>query len=603
MRVIFLILIFLFNLNAYEIYKDLDSNLGIDEILTKEFEKKEDLNFGATKSTIWIKFKLENSENYDIEKFLHINLPFLESVNLYEIGKNIKISKNGVTVPIENRDIKTHHILFKITIKANSEKDIYLRVNSRTAKFIVSTFYEKSKIISFLNIYSAFIGGYLSILGVLFIYNFFIYLYLREKVYLYYIIYIGVFLIHQLFFTAFILNFLNVENYYYLFFTFIITLKIVAILFIRSILETKKNLKILDKVLIFFLFTIFLEFILLAIDTVIEVKFHSITTMLLAVLALIVAIVSVIKGVRGAKIFLIAWIIFLVSVFITGLSATDIIPTNFFVSNALQIGSVTEVVLFSLILAYRVNILKEEKIRAISELSQKDKLLHIQSKFATIGETLCNIEHQWRTPLSRIGSKIGELEVYLDYKGVPNREFLDNFTKDTQILIEYMSKTVSDFRNFYTPTSKAKEFYLKDSIYKAISLMDFFSEKHNIKINLDMSINPIIYGYESEFSQVILNILSNAKDIFIERKIKNPQIDIYVIEVDKKIEIKIIDNGGGIDSEVIDKIFDPFYSQKLQKSTGLGLYMSKVIIEERMRGKLEVKNIQNGSEFTLLLKD
>lgn len=601
MKIIFLILIALFNLYAYEVYEDLESNLSINQIIKKEFSKRDSLAFGATESTIWIKFRLQNSNSYDMDKFLHVNMPFLDSVDLYEIDESIKESKNGTKVPIKKRDIETYHILFKIALKANSQKEIYLKVSSKTAKFIVPTFYEsESEILNFISNYSAFTGGYLLIAGVLFIYNLFIYLYLRDKVYLYYIIYIASFFTHQLFYTGYINNYFHFQNYSYIVFLCAIAVTLTIIFFTKVILETKKNLKFLNLILNIYIAITLFEIVLLYTDTILEIKLRSISTVFVGIIVFIVAIASIVRGVRGAKVFLGAWSVLLITGVLQGLGTSKLLPTNFFLSNVLQIGSMTEIILFSIILAYRVNILKEERIKALNEVSQKDRLLNIQSKFATIGETLCNIEHQWRSPLSKIGAKVSELEVELDYNGVPDKKFLDNFAKESQSLIEYMSNTVSDFRNFYTPTSKAKEFYLKDSISKALSLMKFFSEKYSIKIDLDMSINPKIYGYESEFSQVILNILSNAKDIFIEREIKNPTINIDVKESYKKIEIRIVDNARGIGKDIIDKIFDPFYSQKLSQSSGLGLYMSKVIIEERMRGELQVKNIVGGTEFKII---
>jgi signal transduction histidine kinase len=248
-----------------------------------------------------------------------------------------------------------------------------------------------------------------------------------------------------------------------------------------------------------------------------------------------------------------------------------------------------------------VNILKEEKIKAISDLKEKDDILHLQSRFATIGETLCNIEHQWRTPLSKIGVKISRLEMELDYNENPDTNLLRTITKESSNLLQHMSQTVSDFRNFYTPTSNPENFYIKDSLLKVISIMNFFTDKYHINIELKANSNPQFYGYESEFSQVILNIISNANDILLEREISNPKILITLKEIEDRIEITISDNALGINSEVIEQIFAPFYSKKSTKSTGLGLYMSKIIIEKRMLGTLSVKNIDGGTEFKILL--
>ena len=600
---IFSVFLIVLNLNAYEVYKDRDSNLTIETILNLKFETRDSLNFGATDSTIWIKFNLINSENRDIDKFLHVNMPFLESVNLYEIDKEIKVTKNGNSIPIDDKEIKTHHNIFKVPLLANETKEIYLRVESKTSKFIVTSFLESEEdAISFIANYNSFIVSCLAILAVLFIYNLFIYLYLKERVYFYYILYIGSFLLQQLLYTSFIFNYIHIHNYFYMLYISSIISIIFAVLFARSILETKKYLKVWDRVLLGFIALLILEFFVLFINEQLQVKLMSLSSMTLSFLVFVVAIAAIRAGVKVAKPFLFAWSVFLGSLLLTGLFITKIIPAHFLLSNALQIGSLTEITLFSLILAYRIHLLKEDKLKAIDEIRIKDKVLNTQSKFATIGETLCNIEHQWRSPLSQLSAKTSELDAHIRYAGVPNKVFLESFIKHNNETLEYMSGLVSDFRNFYTPNSKIVKFQVKESILSAINLIEYYTKKEAIEIAFDVEENPSTYGYPNEFTQVILNLLSNAKDIFIERKIQNPKIEIDIKVIRDKIEVRVIDNGGGIDSEIVDKIFDPFFSSKDEKSSGIGLYMSKVIIKDRMGGDIRVKKEKDKTIFKIILE-
>ncbi len=260
----------------------------------------------------------------------------------------------------------------------------------------------------------------------------------------------------------------------------------------------------------------------------------------------------------------------------------------------------------------QLNFSLQDRIKkAVQESQSKDKILEQQAKMAQMGELLSMIAHQWRQPLGSIAStaislrsKI-ELEKYDLSKADEREEFLQYLLQKLDNIENYtnsLSTTIDDFKNFHNPQ---KELFREDisiPIKKAIDIMQNAFHNHNITLIESYHDNYIIEHYPNEIMQVILNILNNAHGNFKEKSIQNPLITLKVKEQGEAIMIEIGDNGGGIDESIITKIFDPYFSTKNEKNgTGLGLYMSKTIIEKHHQGRLSVRNKNGGATFTILL--
>ena len=175
--------------------------------------------------------------------------------------------------------------------------------------------------------------------------------------------------------------------------------------------------------------------------------------------------------------------------------------------------------------------------------------------------------------------------------------------KDGNRLIKYMSQTIDDFRHFFEPNQTKTSFSVPQYVQNAIHIIEASFTYYHIELEVKRDATlPSILGYASEFSQVILNLLDNAKDVLIERDIQNPKIHIHITHVKKNIIITIQDNAGGINEEYIDKIFDIYFSTKRKKGgSGLGLYMSKLILERKEMGTITVTNGKEGAIFTIKL--
>jgi signal transduction histidine kinase len=230
---------------------------------------------------------------------------------------------------------------------------------------------------------------------------------------------------------------------------------------------------------------------------------------------------------------------------------------------------------------------------------EKDELLIMQSRLASMGEMISNIAHQWRQPLNKISLLMNNIRIEKALNPEINEE---KYYQSIEESLNYMSKTIDDFRHFFSSSEEKKTFCIKDVIEQSISIVDVSLEDKNIELKLNLMYEPYIYGINSEFSQVIINILNNAKDVLVINNIEKPFIYIDQYIENDEVIIKICDNGGGIDKEIIHKVFDPYFTTKHKnQGTGIGLYMSKIIIEKKMSGILKVENGENGACFSIIL--
>ena len=237
----------------------------------------------------------------------------------------------------------------------------------------------------------------------------------------------------------------------------------------------------------------------------------------------------------------------------------------------------------------------------ITEQTNKDKQLLQQSRMAQMGEMISMIAHQWRQPLNMISISTASIQFDILF----NKNDKDKLNKTLDSIADYsqhLSDTIDDFRNFYKTDKQIDVELIKKPIARALKIIrdSLLSDKIEIIENYQ-STNKISI-FSNEILQVILNILKNSQDNFYEKKIKNPKIIILCEDTQDGITVNICDNGGGISEDIITEIFNPYFSTKGEKNgTGLGLYMSKMIIEEHHKGILEVNNYNNGVCFKIKL--
>ncbi len=246
------------------------------------------------------------------------------------------------------------------------------------------------------------------------------------------------------------------------------------------------------------------------------------------------------------------------------------------------------------------------------EQINKDKTHQLiqQSRFAQMGEMISMIAHQWRQPLSVISATTLAMQMKLEldkdqYFSSNNDKkllkYLINNFKKINNSTQYMSQTIDDFRYFFKPHKKATKFYISDAYDQAQVILEQNFKNNKIKVELYLEDLEPIYSFENEIIQVFINLLKNAKDALVENKISDPLIEISISSQKQTQSVKISDNAGGIKNDKLDMIFDPYYSTKSKNGTGLGLYMSKMIIEEHCHGEIIVTNIHKGACFEVIL--
>ncbi len=240
----------------------------------------------------------------------------------------------------------------------------------------------------------------------------------------------------------------------------------------------------------------------------------------------------------------------------------------------------------------------------ITEVTQQKQLLNQQAKLAEMGDMIAAIAHQWNEPLVELSAIVQDLQMNF-LEGSIDKQEIEKFVKDSMIQIQYMSNTIKDFRNFLKPSKVKKEFSLKkafDEIYEIIGKQIFYANINLVFMVEGSEEDITLFGYENEFKQVLLNLINNAKSKIINLNQKNKKFLLEIIASSKDdILIKVRDNAGHIDESIIESIFDPYFTTK-KDGTGLGLYVAKIIIEDKMQGKISVQNIgKDIVEFTLYL--
>jgi C4-dicarboxylate-specific signal transduction histidine kinase len=238
---------------------------------------------------------------------------------------------------------------------------------------------------------------------------------------------------------------------------------------------------------------------------------------------------------------------------------------------------------------------------ALAELRQRDQLLIQQGRLAAMGEMINNIAHQWRQPLNNIGLIVQSLRICYDAGKLTAAEMDLEITKAMNLIL-HMSNTIDDFRNFFRLDKHKQELPIGRLVKRSLDFLSAALNDCQIMVRLDVEEDVTATGYQNEYGQALLNILANAKDALLERKVADPQIIIHVRRENNRSVVTIRDNGGGIAEEILPKIFDPYFTTKEpNKGTGIGLYMSKVIIEQNMGGRLTARNVDEGVEFRIEL--
>ncbi len=424
------------------------------------------------------------------------------------------------------------------------------------------------------DLYSVKLLLYFFLFGLIFmtaIYNGALYLYNREKSFLYYMLMqlfmVGILVYQTDIVEIYVMGNAEDEEIAIFFYFILVELAIIFILFfIRAFLETKKYLPFHDKILRYITIFAFVDLVLFFVPIMLILKIYS----FILLYVIVVAWFRFRQGYKPALFFLYGWSALMVGVFVS-----DFLPDNSLAIDSVVIGSTIEALFLAIAISYKMREIKNEKEE------QKELLIH-QSRLASMGEMLGNIAHQWRQPLSRLGY------ILMNIESKDKAQRHTRKLKEASNQLEFMSQTIDDFRDFYKPDKEKETFNLLEETQKVLALLDF----KEIEIVVETKEEVSILNHKNGYKQVLLNLLTNAKDILKNRAVPFPKI---IIKIEKNA-ITVSDNAGGIKLENIQRIFEPYFSTKSQ-GLGIGLYMSKVIVEKNMGGKMRVENTKEGASF------
>ncbi len=359
-----------------------------------------------------------------------------------------------------------------------------------------------------------------------------------------------------------------------------ISIVVFSLLFIREFLNLSKNSKKL-------LFIIKIILFLMGIDLLILLFFnHAFFIRLIPVFVFIWFIVSESKRCIEKKdsafwFFYYGWHFVIVMAILVYTEAVNFIKDDF---PFLHITLALEAMIMSMAIAYQIKLLEDEK-------REHQSLLLQQSRLASMGEMIATIAHQWRQPLTHLSFILMNIKKNLSDPSKAKQKL-----QQANEQISYMSTTIDDFRNFYNPSKNKEEFTVSEAVKDTFKIIKPSLENNKITFSIETREDFKIYGNKNELQQVLLNLINNAKDALITDNIAKPSIEMVI----KKPFVSISDNAKGISSQIESKIFEPYFSTKY-KSDGIGLYISKTVIEKEFNGTISVQTTQKGTTFKLLL--
>lgn len=570
----------------------------------KEFKpfNEESKSLGFHNTSLWIGVELVNKS--DEKTFLSLINTSLERVELftYKDDALIATAKSGILIQKEKKDLDSFEPRFKLNV-VGSPVIYLLKINS-LSPLIAPVYIGEEAVLMHMQLpgiilFSIFTGVVFS----LFYYNLFLYFSTKERDYaLYtgYIFFIFILIVYMREYLHFWPGLSSSSDMIFEIFS-LEGVSLFLLLFTLKFFNIQRSAPKLYKTSLTVGITASTLYLVTPYISSIGQVINILILATINILSLYIGLINYFKEYAPSKYFLLALCGSLIGSFIFVGMINGFLSYNVFTDSAMLAGTAWEVIFFSLALGYKIKLLHIERNEAISKLKVQEKMLFLQSRQASVGELVGNIAHQWREPIAEIGSIQTNLKATLLFKGGIAKEKLLNSIEQSYNILRHLSDTIDIFYRFFRHKSSDKEeFSINEEIINIQKMVHYSLEVENITLKYDSQTNISVFGDKGEFSNALLNIVLNAKDVLVDRKIVKPTIYIRSYRSGNSIIITIEDNAGGIKQDPVNKIFEISISSKAE-SIGIGLYIAKSIIEQRMRGKLSVKNGINGAIFTIML--
>lgn len=601
----FFLILFIFVCNAYSYIYDISNEL-VDINNMKSFNAKDmnqclklknykDINHiyrylrHASKQNRCFNFTLKNNTNFNLKRTLvskwknaDLELFILED-NKTLIHKTLDDSSS------------TGYIKYDFTFKKDSIYNIILFQNIQTYNdefyyfhVIDSKDYMKN-ITKYQSLYDS--GFFIGILFVIIIYTFSSFLINKEDYNLYFSLFILCIVLLNSNFRFFIYDVIPSYSFFILKIFLPIAVYVLFILFIKSFLNLKEYFPkinfVANLLLIYYGFVFIYRY--LYTDSPYFINFINIVFVVF-----IYAAYKKFKMGDGSAFYfmlgIISFVLFIIIFIVSNLTNNTIL-----FNTSIQLSSSINAIFFMISIQHRIRNLYLEREKINTQRLKDKEIMYMQSKLASMGEMIGNIAHQWRQPINSVSSILSNIKVQYHYNKLTEKT-LDSKMNEANIQLKYMSNTIEDFLNFFSNKNKKSEYLLTDICQQALVLTRGSLKIHKIHVIEEYNDSSTVFLDSSSLIQVLIILINNSRDAFNSNKIKNPTITIAI----KEHTIIFTDNAGGISSEIINKIFDPYFSTKDKKiGTGLGLYMAKQIIENTLNASIKVSTKNNSTIFTL----
>ena len=541
--------------------------IGLYDTKFKSVDKNE--RFQNNGQSFWLKVDLGKNfpsgtfvASYGDAKVLEQSFSKQQNIDIFDIGgtEHLKFSY----------DAKKDSSVYYFKISSSKYKNAYRYLFITTKK----SFYQELNDSVLITLVVGMIMGLIFMAG---LYNGAMYYYNKDKSFLYYMFMqfsVTLILLNMTGFFSFTeLEIARSETYYALCSLLGI---LFTTLFSKSFLETKIHSPKLDMMLNFFILIIFIDALFSIFYVSMIFKYNLLPFIGLSYIYL--AFKRVKEGFKPALFYLGGWIFLVFSLFLDAFWKFD------FLVSPIYLGTAMEAIFFSFALSYKIKMINDEKAE------QKELLVH-QSKLASMGEMIANIAHQWRQPLTHLSYTVMNIEDAFKHNSL-DATYLEKKVKEANGQIDFMSQTIDDFKDFYTPHKEKENFSLVEASKQVLEMMHHALEEQDIEVELIVLEVLEIENHKNEYKQVLLNLISNAKDALVSTVTLKPKI---TISIDGRT-VSVADNAGGIQDELMHKIFEPYFTTK-ENNSGIGLYMSKMIVERNMGGELSVSNEGEGALF------
>ncbi len=604
-------------------YEDTTATLSINEVQKASFEPvaKGVQNRGISTTPSWFKLEFHpDTQQLQQEWWLTIDYPPLDYIDLYlfENDRLIHEVHTGELRSFESREVHDPFFINQLPFASSKEHTLYIRVQTQGALQVPISVLDTKSLIKAQHLPLLIAGVYYGLFIIILLYNGVIYLYTRDTNYLYYLVFVNGFVFWQLSLdgigVAYLWgNYPWIVEHASIFGTSFVAFS--ALLFSRNFLHTKEHLPNLDIVLKYLMyFSLLLTLSAFIAPYHYVVKIDGLLSIIVPIFLFITGVSVLKQGYKPALFYTIGWFVFLVGCILFALNKFNLIGGFYLMNHAQQIGSAVEMLMLSWALGERIKSIQDEYLQKTKDLNNtlktrlekalfkerhKDKIMMQQSRFAALGEMIEQIAHQWRQPLNNLALIHQDLYFKFQLQRFDPQAYEQAHERINENL-QYMSKTIDDFRSFYKDRSEAETYLLKDLIHSALSLSESMLKYAKVEVKVISEEDCYVHNIKNELLQVLMNVIKNAHDALVQERQEKRKITISIFTHERKVRVSIEDNAGGVAEDIIDKIFNPYFTTKTDThGTGIGLYMSKSIMQEHLHGDIWVENTQDGALFTL----